>query len=95
MVPADLAAVRTAAHRHGATTNNTVLVAVTGALHQVLRRRGESLGTLVVTVPVSGRRPDDRPPLGNMVSPLLVAVPATGGVPDRLRQVNAQVRAHK
>ena len=95
VVRADLAAVRTAVHRHGATTNNAVLVAVAGALHQVLRRRGESVGTLVVTVPVSGRRPDNGPPLGNMVSPMLVAVPATGRVPDRLRQVAAQVRAHK
>jgi len=48
-----------------------------------------------VTVPVSGRRPDDGPPLGNMVSPMLVSVPTTGEVPDRLRQVAAQVRAHK
>ena len=94
-VRADLAAVRTAVHRYGATTNDAVLVAVAGALHQVLRRRGESVGTLVVTVPVSGRRPGDGPPLGNMVSPLLVAVPATGRVPDRLWQVAAQVRVHK
>ena len=37
---ADLAAVRAAAHRHGATTNDAVLVAVAGALHHVLLRRG-------------------------------------------------------
>jgi hypothetical protein len=30
-----------------------------------------------------------------MVSPMLVSVPATGDLPDRLRQVAAQVRAHK
>ena len=96
VVRADLAAVQTAAHRHGATTNDAVLVAVAGALHHVLLGRGETVGTIVVTVPVSGRRPDDgSPPLGNMVSPLLVAVPATGDVPDRLRQVAAQVRAHR
>jgi diacylglycerol O-acyltransferase len=78
------------------TTNDAVLVAVAGALHHVLLGRGEAVGTIVVTVPVSGRRPDDgSPPLGNMVSPLLVAVPATGDVPDRLRQVAAQVRAHR
>ena len=95
VVRADLAAVRAAAHRHGATTNDAVLVAVAGALHHVLVTRGEPLGTILVTVPVSGRRADDGPPLGNMVSPLLVSVPATGDVPDRLRQVAAQVRAHK
>ena len=95
VVRADLAAVRAAAHRHGATTNDAVLVAVAGALHHVLVTRGEPLGTLLVTVPVSGRRPDDGPPLGNMVSPMLVSVPATGDAPDRLQQVAAQVRAHK
>ena len=95
VVRADLAAVRAAAHRHGATANDAVLVAVAGALHHVLVTRGEPLSKLLVTVPVSGRRPGGEAPLGNMVSPLLVSVPATGGVPDRLRQVTAQVRAHK
>jgi diacylglycerol O-acyltransferase len=95
VVRADLAAVQTAAHRHGATTNDAVLVAVAGALRHVLVTRGETLGTLLVTVPVSGRRADDGSPLGNMVSPLLVSVPTSGDVPDRLRQVATQVRAHK
>jgi diacylglycerol O-acyltransferase / wax synthase len=95
VVRADLAAVREVAHRHGATANDAVLTAVAGALHRVLLARGERVDTLVVTVPVSGRRPDDGAGLGNMVSPMLVAVPATGAVPDRLRQVAAQVRAHK
>ena len=40
VVRADLAAVRAAAHRQGATTNDALLVAVAGALHQVLLRRG-------------------------------------------------------
>lgn len=95
VVRADLAAVRTAAHRHGATANDAVLVAVAGALHRVLLSRGESADSLVVTVPVSGRPQASGPALGNMVSPMLVSVPATGDVPDRLRQVAAQVRAHK
>lgn len=95
VVRADLAAVRAAAHRHGATVNDAVLVAVAGALHRVLAGRGESLDTLVVCVPVSGRPPENGPALGNMVSPMLVSVPATGAVPDRLRQVATQVRAHR
>ncbi|HEV8222271.1 MAG TPA: wax ester/triacylglycerol synthase domain-containing protein [Streptosporangiaceae bacterium] len=94
VVRADLAAVHTAAHRHGATVNDAVLVAVAGALRRVLLTRGESAGTLVVVVPVSGRS-EGAPALGNMVSPMLVAVPDTGAVPDRLRRVAAQVRAHK
>ena len=75
--------------------NDAVLVAIAGALRQVLLARGESLGAIVMAVPVSGRRPGSEPALGNMVSPMLVSVPATGPVPDRLRQVAAQVRAHK
>ena len=95
LVRADLAAVRAAAHRHDATVNDAVLVAVAGALHRVLLSREESVGSLVVTVPVSGRPEGRGPALGNMVSPMLVSVPATGDVPDRLRQVAAQVRAQK
>ena len=95
VVRADLAAVQTAAHQHAATTNDAVLIAVAAALHQVLATKGEQVGTLLMTVPVFGRRADDGSPLGNMVSPLLVSVRATGDVPDRLQQVAAQVRAHK
>ena len=95
VVRADIATLRAAAHQHGATTNDAILVAVAGALHQVLMGRGEHVGTLVVTVPVSGRRPGSGPALGNMVSPMLVAVPATGDAGRRLEQVAAQVRAHK
>jgi diacylglycerol O-acyltransferase / wax synthase len=95
VVRADLAAVRAVAHRHGATANDAILVAVVGALHTVLETRGEPVDKLVVTVPVSGRRAGSGPALGNMVSPMLAAVPATGTVPDRLAQVAAQVRAHK
>ena len=95
VVRADLAALRAAAHRHGATTNDAILVAVAGALHQVLKARGEHLGTLVATVPVSGRRPGSGSALGNMVSPMLVAVPATGDPAERMARVAAQVRAHK
>jgi diacylglycerol O-acyltransferase len=90
----DLDVVRTAAHRHRATVNDAVLVAVAGALRRILQARGESVDTFVVAVPVSGRRPDDGG-TGNMVSPLLVSVPATGSVAERLQHVAAQVREHK
>jgi WS/DGAT/MGAT family acyltransferase len=95
VVRADVAMVRAAAHGLGATTNDAVLVAVAGALHRVLMARGETLDTLVVAVPVSGRGPGGEPALGNMVSPMLVPVPATGDVRQRLEQVAALVRAHK
>jgi WS/DGAT/MGAT family acyltransferase len=86
---------RDAAHRRGATTNDAVLVGLAGALHRVLRSRGERLDNLVVTVPVSGRAADSAAGLGNLVSPLLVEVPTTGDVADRLALVAARVRAGK
>jgi diacylglycerol O-acyltransferase / wax synthase len=86
---------RRVAHRHGATTNDAVLVAVAGALHRLLLARGESVESLVVTVPVSGRGVDSGSELGNMVSPLLVPVPVTGGVEERLAEVAGLVRAGK
>ncbi len=66
-----------------------------GALHRVLLARGERVDTFVLTVPVSGRRESSGSAVGNMVSPLLVPVPATGEVGPRLAQVAADVRAHK
>jgi len=87
--------VQVAAHSRGATVNDAVLVAVAGALRRVLMARGESLDTLAVAVPVSGRQPGNKHALGNMVSPMLVSVPAIGAMGHRLEQVAAQVRARK
>ena len=95
VVRTQVAALRTAAHQHGATTNDAVLAAVAGALRRVLTSRGESLGSLVMTVPVSGRRPGGGPALGNMVSPMLVPVPAAGDVARRLERTAVQVRVRK
>lgn len=95
VVRADSARLRAAAHRHGATTNDAVLVAVAGALRLVLEGRDERIDSVVVTVPVSGRRTDEGPALGNLVSPLLVPVPTTGRVDRRLTEVTALVRASK
>src|SRR5512132_2034745 len=53
----DRARMAAAAHRGGATTNDAVLVAVAAALHQILLGRGEFVDSIVITVPVSGRRP--------------------------------------
>lgn len=95
VVRADAAALRAAAHEHGATTNDVILVAVSRALGQVLAGRGEPVEAIVLTVPVSGRRSASAASLGNMVSPLLVPVPATGDPIGRLTQVAAYVRSHK
>ncbi|WP_277992113.1 wax ester/triacylglycerol synthase domain-containing protein [Amycolatopsis sp. MtRt-6] len=95
VVSADLEPLRAAAHRHGASVNDAVLVVVAGALRRLLLARGEDVGTFVITVPVSGRAAEDGPALGNMVSPALVSVPATGDLSGRLKSVAAQVRAAK
>ena len=86
-------ALRAAAHRQGATTNDAVLVVVAAALRQVLERRGEHIDSITITVPVSGRRADQAAGLGNLVSPMLVAVPTTGATHQRLATVAAAVRA--
>ena len=83
-----------AAHRNGATTNDAVLVAVAAALHQILLSRREFVDPIVITVPVSGRRPGGGRGC-NLVSPMLVNVPATGELGERLRRVEAAVHAHK
>jgi diacylglycerol O-acyltransferase len=95
VVSLDRGLLRAAAHRHGASTNDAVLVAVAAALHQYLLSKGESVDPLAITVPVSGRRPSRGSAVGNLVSPMLVAVPTNGGVPERLAQVEAAVSAHK
>lgn len=95
VVRLDRGLLRAAAHRNGATTNDAVLVAVAGALHQLLLSRGESIDPIAITVPVSGRRPGGGPAIGNLVSPMLVDVPARGNLVERLAQVESAVRAHK
>ena len=93
VVRVPVAPLAAAAHRHGATTNDALLVAVAAALHEVLLARGEQVDPLLVAVPVSGRVDADAAALGNSVSPLLLAVPTTGDLGGRLEQVAAAVRA--
>jgi diacylglycerol O-acyltransferase len=91
----DRARLAAAAHRNRATTNDAVLVAVAAELYRVLLDRGEHVDPIAVTVPVSGRRPGGGREVGNLVSPMLVNVPTTGAVGERLTAVGAAVRAHK
>jgi diacylglycerol O-acyltransferase len=84
VVRTDLAAVRTAAHRHGGTVNDVVLAAVGGALGALLTRRGESVDRVVVSVPISARSRTEADRLGNAVGVLPVAVPTSGPAVARL-----------
>ncbi|MCX2929124.1 WS/DGAT domain-containing protein [Mycobacterium sp. CVI_P3] len=87
VVSVDHVVLRAAAHRHGATVNDALLVAISAALRTTLLDRGESLGSFVVAVPVSIRAADS-PAFGNMVTPALVTVPAVGDIADRLHRVS-------
>ena len=95
VVAVDGRALREAAHRVGATGNDALLAGVTGALQRVLAGRGEAVDAVVIAVPVSGRRSDDGASLGNMVSPMLVTVPATDDARSRLLAVAGNVRRHR
>jgi diacylglycerol O-acyltransferase / wax synthase len=92
---ADLASARRVAHAHGATVNDVVLAAVTGALHAVLRHRGESVGRFVISVPTSARREATAGRLGNQVGVMLVPVTAGGDPHQRLTTIAHTTRDRK
>ena len=92
VVRADAAPLRAVAHRHGATVNDAVLVAVSAALRDLLAARGEAVDPIAVGVPVSMRRSTTAAMLGNQEAPILVPVPVDGGVPERLKRVAATVQ---
>ncbi|CAN5266600.1 diacyglycerol O-acyltransferase [soil metagenome] len=90
-VEVDLAPVRAAGRRHGATVNDVLLVAVTGAMARTLRGRGEEVAELVVSARASTTSHD----LGNRVGVMPVRAPVHGSVPARLARVAELTRAQK
>jgi WS/DGAT/MGAT family acyltransferase len=91
----DLHHVRQRAHDNGATVNDLVLTAVTGALHQLLTDRGERLDALVVSVPFAARTRAEANQLGNRSGVIPVKLPIGGVFADRLTAVAAIMRAAK
>lgn len=91
----DLAALAAAAHTHNATINDVLLTAVAGALAAVLRRRGESADTFVLSVPVSGRRDGTATQLGNQVGAMLVEVSTQPDLTHSLAAIAATTRARR
>jgi WS/DGAT/MGAT family acyltransferase len=89
---ADLASVQRVAHAHGATVNDVVLTAVTGALHAVLGHRGESVDRFVISVPVAARRTATAGHLGNEVGVMTVPVTVAGDVNQRLAAIARTTR---
>ncbi|WP_020476768.1 MULTISPECIES: wax ester/triacylglycerol synthase domain-containing protein [unclassified Rhodococcus (in: high G+C Gram-positive bacteria)] len=94
-VEVDLDGVRAAGHRVGATVNDVLLVAATGALAALLRERDEFPPELVVSVPVSARRSTTSGHLGNQVGVMPVRVPLAGTFTQRLTTVSGVTRAQK
>jgi diacylglycerol O-acyltransferase len=93
-VEAELAAVRDVAHAQGATVNDVMLAAVSGALGTLLEHRGERAPALVISVPVSARTRATTTDLGNQTGVMPVRVPLTGPREVRLRQI-ARTTAHQ
>ncbi len=89
---ADLSSVQRLAHAHGATVNDVVLTAVTGALHAVLRYRGEDVDRFVISVPVAGRRSATAGHLGNEVGVMTVPVTVAGDLHQRLAAIARTTR---
>jgi hypothetical protein len=81
------------AHRRGCTLNDLVLVAVTGAIADVLARRGEDPGQLVVSVPISARRTTTVDQLGNQTGVRPLAIPTLADQDARLRSIIAVSKA--
>lgn len=86
--------VRAVAHSHGATVNDSILVAVAGSFDRILRSGGESLDVIQLGVPVSGHVTGESSS-GNKVSPMLVCVPTSGELGSRLRRVAMVTRSRK
>ncbi len=87
MVSGDLAQIHAAAHRHGATVNDVLLGAITGALRRLLAGRGESADSIVISVPISFRRGASDQKLGNQNAVVPVRLPTRGKPGERLRAV--------
>jgi diacylglycerol O-acyltransferase len=82
----DLARLRAGAHTGGGTVNDALLAAVTGALDQLLRARGEHVDVLRVAVPVATAEGT-----AHDVAPLLVGLLVGGG--DRLQATAQTMRS--
>ena len=91
----ELAPLKHCAHATDATVNDVLLVAVSGALRELARHRGEILDLTVLSVPFSERRDDPAASLGNRSGAVPVRVPARGDAIARLHSTAAVTRAIK
>ncbi len=93
---ADLADLKAVAHSLGASVNDVVLSAVSGALRSLLESRGEAVDRFVVSVPVSRRRSTSAAELGNQVGVGPIELPCLANRTERVRVIasrGARLRA--
>lgn len=90
VVECDLEALTDRAHAAGATLNDLVLVAVTGALGRLFAARQDPAEQVIISVPVSARATTTAARLGNDVGVMPVAVPVRVGPQVRLAAVMEQ-----
>jgi len=90
---ADLASVRAAAHHGDGTVNDALLAAVSGALCALLERRGESVRTLRVAVPVARPRTASPDGVGNAVTALLAGIASGAGPAATVRAIASTLAA--
>ncbi|PFG18078.1 wax ester synthase-like acyl-CoA acyltransferase family protein [Propionicimonas paludicola] len=86
-VDAPLAPVQAAARRCGATVNDALLLAAAEALRAVAAARGEQLGRVVFSVPVTGQAHPGRQVGRNEVAAMAVAIPDPAGRDDAAQLV--------
>ena len=95
VVQADLTRIHQVCRRDGATINDALLATVVGALSTLLAGRGERLGTVVVSMPVSTRRTATATQLGNHTGVLPVGLPSGPDANGNLARIAAITRASK
>ncbi len=77
----------------GGTLNDSFLAAVTGGLRRYHQEHGVTVEALIVTIPISVRRPGD-PPGGNRVTLQRLRLPLSPADPvQRMRAIGASLRA--
>ena len=95
-VDCDLTEVIDAAHAAGATVNDVVLAAITGALRRLMWERGEPMDSFVISVPFSSRAvAASTTELGNHSGVIPLRLPATGAPSERVREVARITRSAK
>jgi diacylglycerol O-acyltransferase len=94
---ADLAQAKAAAHTHGATVNDLVLVAVAGGARRLLAGRGELSPGLAVkaSVAAAARDPADLAATGNRAAIMLVPLPTGESEPGRALEQIAQATTER